>query len=97
MLLNGDQRDSTNKNIRQYLGSYEDFVLTALSLQNNNTGFIDMAQRERKDLLSQFLDIDVFESQYQIANEEIRETASILKEYKRNDFSSVISGKSACN
>jgi DNA repair exonuclease SbcCD ATPase subunit/predicted MPP superfamily phosphohydrolase len=90
VLLNGDQRDSTNKNIRQYLGSYEDFVLTALSLQNNNTGFIDMAQRERKDLLSQFLDIDVFESQYQIANEEIRETASILKEYKRNDFSSVL-------
>ena len=47
--LNGDQRDSTNKNIRQYLGSYEDFVLTALSLQNNNTGFIDKTQRERKD------------------------------------------------
>ena len=39
--LNGDQRDTTNKSIRQYLGSYEDFVLTALSLQNNNTGFID--------------------------------------------------------
>jgi DNA repair exonuclease SbcCD ATPase subunit len=90
VLLNGDQRDSTNKNIRSYLGSYEDFVLTALSLQNNNTGFIDMAQRERKDLLSQFLDIDVFEMQYQIANEEIRDTASILKEYKRNDYSSVL-------
>ena len=62
--LNGDQRDTTNKSIRQYLGSYEDFVLTALSLQNNNTGFIDKTQRERKDLLSQFLDIDIFEQQY---------------------------------
>ena len=88
--LNGDQRDSTNKIIRQFLGSYEDFVLTALSLQNNNSGFIDKSQRERKDLLSQFLDIDIFELQYQIAAEDIRETASIIKEYKRQDHSSIL-------
>ena len=37
---------------------------TALSLQNNNTGFIDKSQRERKELLSQFLDIDIFEQLY---------------------------------
>jgi DNA repair exonuclease SbcCD ATPase subunit len=85
--LNGDQRDSTNKSIRQYLGSYEDFVLTALSLQNNNTGFIDKTQRERKDLLSQFLDIDIFEQQYLVGHEEIRETAALIREYKRKDFS----------
>ena len=85
--LNGDQRDTTNKSIRQYLGSYEDFVLTALSLQNNNTGFIDKTQRERKDLLSQFLDIDIFEQQYLIGHEEIRETAALIREYKRKDFS----------
>ena len=85
--LNGDQRDTTNKNIRQYLGSYEDFVLTALSLQNNNTGFIDKTQRERKDLLSQFLDIDIFEQQYLIGHEDIRETAALIREYKRKDFS----------
>ena len=85
--LNGDQRDSTNKNIRQYLGSYEDFVLTALSLQNNNTGFIDKSQRERKDLLSQFLDIDIFEQQYQIGHEEIKDTAALIREYKKKDFS----------
>jgi len=85
--LNGDQRDTTNKIIRQYLGSYEDFVLTALSLQNNNTGFIDKTQRERKDLLSQFLDIDIFEQQYLIGHEDIRETAALIREYKRKDFS----------
>tara|TARA_R110001592_G_scaffold12397_3_gene59210 strand:- start:21032 stop:24193 length:3162 start_codon:yes stop_codon:yes gene_type:complete len=85
--LNGDQRETTNKSIRQYLGSYEDFVLTALSLQNNNTGFIDKTQRERKDLLSQFLDIDIFEQQYLVGHEEIRETAALIREYKRKDFS----------
>ena len=85
--LNGDQRDSTNKIIQQYLGTYDDFVLTALSLQNNNTGFIDKSQRERKELLSQFLDIDIFEQQYQIGHEEIKDTAALIREYKRKDFS----------
>jgi len=89
--LNGDQRDTTNKSIRQYLGTYEDFVLTALSLQNNNTGFIDKSQRERKELLSQFLDIDIFEQLYQIGHEDIRETAAIIREYKRKDFSTDLS------
>jgi len=88
--LNGDQRDSTNKAIRQYLGSYDDFILTALSLQNNNTGFIDKSQRERKDLLSQFLDIDIFESLYQIANEDIKETATLIRQLKREDFSTLL-------
>jgi len=89
--LNGDQRDTTNKSIRQYLGTYEDFVLTALSLQNNNTGFIDKTQRERKELLSQFLDIDIFEQLYQIGHDDIRETAALIREYKRKDFSTDLS------
>jgi DNA repair exonuclease SbcCD ATPase subunit/predicted MPP superfamily phosphohydrolase len=89
--LNGDQRDSTNKIIQQYLGTYDDFVLTALSLQNNNTGFIDKSQRERKELLSQFLDIDIFEQLYQIGHEEIKDTAALIREYKRKDFSTDLS------
>jgi DNA repair exonuclease SbcCD ATPase subunit len=88
--LNGDQRDSTNKIIQQYLGGYEDFVLTALSLQNNNTGFIDMSQKDRKDLLSQFLDINVFEKQYQIAADDSKDTAALIREYKRTDLGSII-------
>lgn len=85
--LNGEQRDETNKEIRKYLGQYDDFVLTALSLQNNNTGFIDMTQRHRKDLLSKFLDIGIFEDLYQIASKEISEVSVLLKKLKREDFS----------
>ena len=91
IILNGDQRDSTNKIIKKYIGSYDDFVLTALSLQNNNTGFIDKSQRERKELLTQFLDIDVFEKQYQIAAEDIRDTSALIREYKRNDYATTLS------
>ena len=94
VLLNGEQRDNTNKIIRKYIGSYDDFILTALSLQNNNTGFIDMSQKERKELLTQFLDIDVFELQYQIAAEDIRETSALIREYKRHDYSTMLSDAS---
>jgi len=88
--LNGEERSETNKNIRKYLGTYDDFILTAFSLQADNNNFIEKSQRERKDLLSQFLDITVFEQLYQFANEEIKETAGKLKEYKKTDFSTII-------
>ena len=42
--LNGEQRRETNTNIQQYLGTYDDFVLTTLSLQGNNSLFIDKSQ-----------------------------------------------------
>jgi len=85
--LNGDQRVYTNKNIRGYLGNYDDFALTALSVQNNNTGFIDKTQTEKKDLLAQFLDISVFEELYHFANEEIKDVQVLLKDFKNTDFS----------
>ena len=88
--LNGEERSETNKNIRRYLGTYDDFILTAFSLQADNNNFIEKSQRERKDLLSQFLDITVFEQLYQLANEEIKETSGKLKEYKKTDFDIII-------
>jgi len=84
--LNGEQRRDTNSIIREYVGTYDDFVLTAMSTQSNNTGFIDKSQKERKELLAQFLDMDVFEGLYQIASEEIKELSALLKDYKNQDL-----------
>jgi DNA repair exonuclease SbcCD ATPase subunit len=88
--LNGEERSETNKNIRRYLGTYDDFILTAFSLQADNNNFIEKSQKERKDLLSQFLDITVFEQLYQLGADEIKETAGKLKEYKKTDFAKII-------
>ena len=62
--LNGEQRKDTNKEIEKYLGKFEDFVLTGLSLQGNNV-FIDKSQSERKEILSQFIGVDIFDKLYQ--------------------------------
>lgn len=84
--LNGEQRRDTNLIIRDYVGAYDDFILTAMSTQSNNSGFIDKSQKERKELLAQFLDMDVFEELYQIASEEIKELSVLLKKYKNDDY-----------
>jgi len=84
--LNGEHRYDTNKIISSYVGHFEDFILTSLSLQNNNTGFIDKSQHERKDLLAQFLDIKVFDDLYRAALDEIKDVSALLKDFKKNDF-----------
>lgn len=89
--LNGDERRDTNSVIRQYVGTYDDFILTALSTQFNNSGFIDKSQKERKELLAQFLDMDVFEQLYSVASEEIKELSTLLKDYKGQDFPTKLS------
>ena len=67
--LNGEQRRETNKNIEKYLGKFEDFVLTTLSLQGNEKLFIDKSQSERKEILSQFIGVDIFDKLYQSCDE----------------------------
>ena len=84
--LNGEQRRETNANIEKFLGKFEDFVLTALSLQGNNALFIDKSQSERKEILSQFIGVDIFDKLYQKAADENRDNATLIRKFKSDDF-----------
>ena len=84
--LNGDQRRTTDVNIRKVIGTYDDFIMTALSLQTNSTVFIDKTQKERKDLLAQFMGIGVFDQLYTLAAEEIHDVSSLLKSFKKTNY-----------
>ena len=84
--LNGEQRRDTDKIIQSYVGTFDDFILTALSLQQNNSNFIDKTQSERKDLLANFLDLKIFDSLYELANKENKTTSVVLEEYQKQDF-----------
>jgi len=84
--LNGEQRRDTNSIIQQYMGTYEDFVLTTLSLQGNNALFIDKSQTERKEILAQFMGVDVFDKLYTFASDENRDNASLIRKFKQDDF-----------
>lgn len=83
--LNGEDRRDTNVNIRSYVGTYEDFILTTLSVQNQNSLFIDTGQSDRKDLLSQFIGMTVFDRLYNMAADQIKEVAGALKIFRKDD------------
>ena len=91
--LNGTERRDTNSVIEQYVGKYEDFVLTALSLQGNNSIFIDKSQSERKDLLAQFMGLNVFDKLYDTAIEDIKEVSVLIKNFKKTDFTTELADK----
>lgn len=86
--LNGEQRKDTNETIREYLGSYDDFVLTTLSVQNgkNNASIIDMGDTDRKDLFAQFMGLSIFDRLYNEANESLKDCIHKLRVYKDDDY-----------
>jgi DNA repair exonuclease SbcCD ATPase subunit len=91
--LNGTERRDTNQIIEQYVGKYEDFVLTALSLQGNNSIFIDKSQSERKDLLAQFMGLNIFDKLYETATDDIKEVSVLIKNFKKTDFTTELATK----
>lgn len=80
--LRGKERDDTNKNIRVNMGTYEDFLLTAFSTQNDNKNFIFKTQKDRKDLLYSFLDLNIFSDLYKYSKEILNKKNAILQKLK---------------
>ena len=84
--LNGTDKWGTDDVISSYIGDYEDFVLTSLSVQGKNTTFIDKSQSEKKDILIKFLELSIFDKLTEIANDSFKSVSSILKEYEKKNF-----------
>lgn len=82
-------RRKTNDVIREYVGTFEDFILTTLSIQNttkNNVSFIDMGNTERKDLLVQIMGLNIFDRLYEAAYAKGKELTVKLKPHKEKNY-----------
>jgi DNA repair exonuclease SbcCD ATPase subunit len=88
--LNAEDRRTTNAIIRNYVGSYEDFVMTTMSGQLGTSLFIDKSHSERKDLLNQFMGLNVFDKLNDLANVELKEINTILKRSKKLELTDEI-------
>ena len=84
--LNGEDRDKTNYAIREYIGQYDDFLMTALSTQYDNQSFVEKSQKERKELLYKFLDISIYDDLYKIVKEQSREYQVLIRQYESVDL-----------
>lgn len=89
--LSGTARDETNKIIQSYIGSYDDFVMSTISVQNDHMGFLKLPQAERKRVLSRILNIDIFEEYFNTSKLVIRDLKNKLAAKEFGDITQKIS------
>ena len=78
-VLNGTSRQDTDKNIRKYFGSLEDFLMTSMASQLDSLTFINEGSTKRKEILAKFLDLEVFDNKFKMAKEESTDIRGALK------------------
>lgn len=88
--MNGLDRSDTDKNIRRYVGTIDDFLLTSMSSQLNSLAFIGEGSTQRKAILAKFLDLDMFEAKFKLAKSEAADIKAILKKIDGTDYDAEI-------
>ena len=79
--LTEEQRRETEKIIRGMIGSPEEFLMTSLASQGDMNNFIKEKATARKAILTNFLDLTVFDSMNEFAKKEcalLKQQASII-------------------
>jgi DNA repair exonuclease SbcCD ATPase subunit len=87
--LCGEQRADTEKTIKSLIGTSDDFLLTSLSAQGETGAFMLLSSAKRRALLSRFLDLDVFDRMYEVANKDLLVYKSRLKSMPEKDWISL--------
>jgi exonuclease SbcC len=88
--LNGISRQDTDKSVRKYFGSIEDFLLTSMSSQLDSLAFINEGSTKRKEILAKFLDLEIFEKKFKMAKEDSSMTKGAIKKLEDIDYESLI-------
>lgn len=79
LCLNGMTKPDTNKNIRKYFGTIDDFYITSMATQLDSLRFINDGSTNRKAALAKFLDLQLFERKFKQAKEESKDLRGALK------------------
>jgi len=88
--LSGEQRRETEKDIRKLVGSPDDFLLTSLSSQGEMNAFIKHKATQRKAILTNFLDLNIFDQMESLARDESAGIKATLKLDPGTDYETKI-------
>jgi len=88
--LAGEQRNDTEKVIRSLIGNADDFLLTSLSAQGEINQFIEQGSTRRRQILSRFLDLDIFDKMYDLSSKDVNVAKIQLKTLPDKDWSMVV-------
>ena len=90
---NEETRPLTDKAIRKLIGTIDDFTISSLSPQGKLSLFFDgegTGEGYRLNLLSKFLGVNIYQLLHKIGNDRYKNTKTILDEFKKTDYSSLI-------
>ena len=88
--LNGTSRQDTDKNIRKYFGTLDDFLLTSMASQMGSLNFVNEGSTKRKEILAKFLDLEIFDKKFKMAKEDSSLTRGALKKLSNVDYDALI-------
>ena len=84
--LNGLDRNGTDKNIRKFFGTVDDFFLTSMATQLGSLAFISEGSTKRKEILAKFLDLEIFDDKFKLAKESASDLRGAIKRLEGIDF-----------
>ncbi len=87
--LNGTSRQDTDRNIRKYFGTIDDFLMTSMASQLDSLSFINEGSTKRKEILAKFLDLEIFDKKFKMAKESGSDAKSAFQKLKDINFSEI--------
>jgi len=72
-----DKTPQTNKLIREKVCEYEELLLTSIITQKNSISFINLNDKDKRDILCKITHLDIFDKIYNEAHTEVRGIAQI--------------------
>jgi len=88
--LNGLDRNGTDKNIRKYFGTIDDFFLTSMATQLGSLAFISEGSTKRKEILAKFLDLEIFDDKFKLAKDDASDIRGAIKRLENINFTEEI-------
>lgn len=87
---NAETRNDTDKVIRNLIGSSQDYLMTGLAAQGEMNRFIKEGATARKQMISRFLDLKVYEDIFKLANDDLNALNARSQRFKGVDFNAKI-------
>ena len=91
--LNGEQRRETEKTLRTIVGTADDFLMTSLASQGEMNNFIKHRATQRKNILTKFLDLEIFDEMYALAKDDSAAIKGQLSNVPDRDWDILVAEK----
>ena len=91
----GEQRRETEKTLRDLVGTVEDFMMTSFASQGGMAAFIKEGSTQRKNILTRFLDLQIFDDMLKIAKSEMSELRGEMRSAPDRNWQELIDEQSS--